>query len=341
MLLGVRLGRLTARQVNLLLELFIVVAILSGLMSWAVGDRWTRWVVVGHAVIGFSLLLLVPAKMRGSVATGFRRRRSTRWVSALLGALVLAAAILGVLHATGLWFGRGPWTALWTHSLVGIALIPLFVWHLVTRPVGPHAADLDRRAVLRTGAVAGAAAAVWVAQEGLASWAGLAGGERRATGSHEVASHDPGSLPTVIWFNDSQPDELDEATWPLEIGGQFVSIESLRGRSRPVVATLDCTGGWWSEQAWDAIALAELLPDASGRSVRVTSRTGYDRYFEIDELNRLHLAVGYGGHPLRAGHGAPVRLIVPGRRGPWWVKWVTSVEPSDRPSWLQSPLPLT
>jgi len=337
----VGLGRLTARQVNLLLELFIVAAILSGLVSWAVGDRWTRWLVVGHAVIGISLLLLVPAKMGGSVAAGFRRRRSTRWVSALLGALVLVTATLGVLHATGLWFGRGPWSALWTHCLLGITLIPLFVWHLVSRPVRPRAADLDRRAVLRTGVVASAAAAVWVAQEGLTSFAGLAGGDRRATGSHEVASHDPVRMPTVIWFNDTQPKRLDAATWPLVIGGATVSIDALRRRSRPVVATLDCTGGWWSEQAWDAVALSELLPDASGRSVRIASRTGYDRYFEIDELDRLHLAVGYGGQPLAAGHGAPVRLIVPGRRGPWWVKWVTSVEPSDRPSWLQSPLPLT
>ena len=112
-------------------------------------------------------------------------------------------------------------------------------------------------------------------------------------------------------------------------------------RSRPVIATLDCTGGWWSEQSWDAVTLADLLPHADGRSVRVASRTGYERYFGLDELDRIHLAVGYSGQPLRVGHGAPVRLIVPGRRGPWWVKWVTKVEPSDRPSWLQSPLPLT
>jgi DMSO/TMAO reductase YedYZ molybdopterin-dependent catalytic subunit len=73
----------------------------------------------------------------------------------------------------------------------------------------------------------------------------------------------------------------------------------------------------------------------------VKSKTGYDRLFANDALDDLYLAVGYGGEPLRAGHGAPVRLIAPGRRGPWWVKWVTSVEPDDRPSWLQLPLPLT
>jgi hypothetical protein len=40
------------------------------------------------------------------------------------------------------------------------------------------------------------------------------------------------------------------------------------------------------------------------------------------------------------GHGAPVRLLAPGRRGPWWVKWVRSVDLVDRPWWLQLPFPL-
>ncbi len=69
--------------------------------------------------------------------------------------------------------------------------------------------------------------------------------------------------------------------------------------------------------------------------------TTIDRLFAHDALADVYLAVGYGGEPLRSRHGAPVRLIVPGRRGPWWVKWVTSVEPDDRPSWFLSPLPLT
>jgi DMSO/TMAO reductase YedYZ molybdopterin-dependent catalytic subunit len=35
-----------------------------------------------------------------------------------------------------------------------------------------------------------------------------------------------------------------------------------------------------------------------------------------------------------------VRLVAPGRRGFWWVKWVTRVEVVDAPWWLQSPFPL-
>ena len=268
------LTRLTSRQVNLLLELLVVAALLTGLTSWAIGDRWSGWLTGVHGVIGFSLLVLVPAKLRGSVATGFRRRRSTRWVSATFGVLVLVTAVLGLAHATGVWFGVGPWTALWTHSLFGFVLVPLFVWHLVTRPVRPRPPDLDRRALLRSGVVVGIAAAAYAGQETLTALTGLAGGDRRATGSHEVGSHDPAAMPTVIWFNDTRPADTEAATWELVVGGGAVSIESLWRRARPVVATLDCTGGWWSEQSWDAVALSELLTDVDGRSVRVVSRTG-------------------------------------------------------------------
>lgn len=331
---------LTRRQVNLALEVLVLAALVTGLTSWAIGDRWSSWLVTAHGVFGFALVLLVPAKMRGSVRAGFQRRRPTRWVSAAFGIIVLATVVIGVLHATGLWFGVGTWSALWTHSLLGFALIPLFVWHLTSRPVRPRPADLDRRAALRGGLLLGAAGCVYIAQDGLSGFAGLTGGTRRGTGSHEVASRNPADMPTVSWFDDRRPDRTDADTWVLTIAGAPVTVDSLRARARPVVAVLDCTGGWWSEQSWDAVPVSALLVDPSGRSVRIRSATGYDRLFGLDELDDIHLAVSYGGQPLRAGHGAPVRLIVPGRRGPWWVKWVTSVEPDDRPAWLQPPLPL-
>jgi DMSO/TMAO reductase YedYZ molybdopterin-dependent catalytic subunit len=38
------------------------------------------------------------------------------------------------------------------------------------------------------------------------------------------------------------------------------------------------------------------------------------------------LATAVAGEPLGIGNGAPVRLVVPDRRGLDWVKWVTEVE---------------
>jgi DMSO/TMAO reductase YedYZ molybdopterin-dependent catalytic subunit len=72
----------------------------------------------------------------------------------------------------------------------------------------------------------------------------------------------------------------------------------------------------------------------------VRSATGYARRFDLASLPGLMLATHLDGAPLGPGNGAPVRLVASGRRGFWWVKWVTSVRPSDRPPWWQSPFPL-
>jgi DMSO/TMAO reductase YedYZ molybdopterin-dependent catalytic subunit len=52
------------------------------------------------------------------------------------------------------------------------------------------------------------------------------------------------------------------------------------------------------------------------------------------------IATKLGGLPLDAGHGFPVRLVAPDRRGYWWVKWVTAITVDELPSWWQLPFPL-
>jgi DMSO/TMAO reductase YedYZ molybdopterin-dependent catalytic subunit len=85
-----------------------------------------------------------------------------------------------------------------------------------------------------------------------------------------------------------------------------------------------------------------LLPhDPNARSIVVRSATGYARRYPIGDASRLLLATGVGGRPLSPGHGYPARIVAPGRRGFWWVKWVVSIEVSDRPWWLQPPFPVT
>jgi hypothetical protein len=334
-----RAGRLTPRQVDVLLELLLLGAVASGLTAWAVGTGWSKVATAVHAVCGLTVVVLAAAKVRGSVRVGMRRRRPSRWLSVLFAGLVVATISLGALHATGLWFGVGYWSALWTHFLLAFVLLPFLVWHLVSRPDRPKFADLDRRAVLRGGVALSVGAAVYGAQEAAIRVAGLAGGDRRFTGSHEVGSFDPIRMPTVSWIDDEAPASTDAADWRLEVLGETLDVHELSASARPVTATLDCTGGWWSTQAWDAVPVRELLGDRSARSVKVTSSTGYSRLFPLSDVDDLYLAVGYAGQPLRRGHGAPVRLIAPGRRGPWWIKWVTSVQLDDRLWWLQTPFP--
>jgi hypothetical protein len=333
-------AHLTARQVDVLLELLVVTAVASGVTSLAVGTSWSRVFTAIHGIAGFSLVVLAPAKVRGSVRTGLRRRRWTRWLSVGLGGLVITTVVLGFLHSTGLWFGVGYGTALWTHILAAFVVLGLVVWHVVSRPMRPGFADLGRRAVLSGGGAVAVGAVAYGAQEVVVRVAGLAGGSRRFTGSHEVASFDPARMPTVSWINDRAPSSTSDDRWRLDVVGQRVDIDELRRRSRPVTAALDCTGGWWSEQAWDAVPVSMLLGERSARSLKVSSATGYSRLFPFSDRHNLYLAVGYGGEALRRSHGAPVRVVAPGRRGPWWIKWVTSVQLDDRPWWLQVPFPL-
>lgn len=322
----------------------MIVALTSGLVSWVVPLSAARPIVVFHAAAGLMILLVTPLKLRGSVRAGFKRRRSTRWLSVAFGVLVIATISLGVAHATAVWFGVGYWSALWTHQLIAFLLIPLLIWHVSTRPVRPSATDVDRRAVLATGATGLAALGVIVAQESVAGLLDTAAADRAGTGSHESGSFDPDSMPTVQWLDDRVPADTSPGAWDLTIGGAVVAVDELWALSQPVVARLDCTGGWFADQNWDAVALAELLPPpsaTSGRSIMVTSRTGYRRLFPLPDAAELFLAVGYAGRPLRRGHGAPVRLVAPNRRGPQWVKWVVDVSIVDRPPWLQLPLPPT
>ena len=46
------------------------------------------------------------------------------------------------------------------------------------------------------------------------------------------------------------------------------------------------------------------------------------------------LATRVGGELLWHGHGAPLRLVAPGRRGYDWVKWVDEVRLVDSPHWF-------
>jgi DMSO/TMAO reductase YedYZ molybdopterin-dependent catalytic subunit len=72
--------------------------------------------------------------------------------------------------------------------------------------------------------------------------------------------------------------------------------------------------------------LASAGADQDAPFVNVRSVTGWMVALERDELVDALLATHVAGTPLPAANGAPCRLVVPGRRGLDWIKWVTEIE---------------
>ena len=154
------------------------------------------------------------------------------------------------------------------------------------------------------------------------------------------------SLEVTSWFDDGVP-RLDPAGWRLRVGAATFDLAAVEALPHErFTAILDCTSGWYSSQEWDGVRLNALLeaarvPASPWRSLKVTSATGYARWFGAGTLDDVWLVPAVGGAPLTYGHGFPARIVAPGRRGFWWVKWVTSIEPPARPPWAQSFFPLS
>ncbi|HKD96345.1 MAG TPA: molybdopterin-dependent oxidoreductase [Micromonosporaceae bacterium] len=343
------LPRRAGRRTNLALLLVLPAAFATGWLAFGTGTLWpARVVTTIHAALGIAVVLLVPWK-RLIVRRGITRPRERRgWAvkacSVALAFFVLLSLVAGLAHA---YAGQHTYlgvTAMQIHVGAAIAAVPFFAVHLVTRPQRVRGTDLSRRNALRLGVLAGAGALAYAALEGVAVVVRLPGRRRRATGSYETGTDDPDAMPQVIWLFDDVP-AIEPAGYAVTVtaagSSRRVGYADLAVGTDEVRAVIDCTGGWYATQTWRGVRLDRLLggvPD--GGVVVVTSTTGYRRRFPAAEASTLWLATHVAGRPLDPGHGAPARLVAPGRRGFWWVKWVATVAVEDGPSWWQSPFPL-
>lgn len=320
----------------------------GGLVSGAERHAWVLWL---HGIGAWAIVALLAWK-GAVVVQAWRRRRGLsveRAGFALLALLLLATLGTGFLWTTG---GRslvGPYSLMTLHVLLALALAALLLWHVRARRFVLRVPSArGRRAFLRLGAASAAGLAFWLLAGRVASALALPGARRRFTGSYEVGSG-TGAFPVVSWLFDAPP-PVDLARWRLRVEGavarplELSYADVARLADAEAVVTLDCTGGWYSEQAWRGVALGRLLALAGllpgARSVTVESVSGYGRRFGLGEAERLLLALEVAGRRLDHGHGFPARLVAPERRGYDWVKWVTRVEVNETSELLQPPLPL-
>ncbi len=330
------------RWTNLALLVLALSAFLTGWLAFSWATAAARWSLIAHIVSGYGIVALTPWKSV-IAAHGLRRRAPGWYLSLTFTVLVVVSILAGILHSTGLLRSAGDFSAMEVHIGAAIAAVPFGIWHVLARRIPARAADLSRRSLLRAGRLLAGAGLAYASSEAVVRIVGLPGAGRRFTGSYEVASFQPLSLPVTQWMFDAVQ-TVDVSGWRLQVrsGGHLRewTYQELAAFDDRVTATLDCTGGFYTTQHWTGVWLNRLVEPAGALSVRVRSQTGYDRRFPVEELPRILLATRAGDSPLSAGNGYPVRVVAVNRRGFWWVKWVTSIEADDIPSWWQPPFPL-
>jgi DMSO/TMAO reductase YedYZ molybdopterin-dependent catalytic subunit len=333
-----------------LLLVLVLVQVLGGLLGWALPAEAAAPLYPWHRALGIAVIVLLGWKQAIALAS-LRRRvwlrqargrpwdRSVLWGSVAGVALLLTLAIgvawtLNLISFDLLW-GYSPMNL---HVAIGIGLLPLVGYHLLQRrrQNAITAPVLSRRSALRVAGLGLATLVSWLTIERLAP------AFRLSTGSKPIGSFTANAFPAEIWLLDSVP-RLDPATWQMKVMGHEVGLSELEALPmRQVQAVLDCTSGWWSEQVWSGVAvedvlrLAALTAAAAGdtltaqpsHDIAFTSVTGHRIVLPRAELAEAVLATHVGDEVLSPGHGYPLRLVVPGRRGYYWVKWLGAIDPA-------------
>lgn len=334
---------------NTILLCLLLVELLAGVLGLVSGSPDKAVFILIHRIGGWGILAVLLWKAI-NVRRSLRRPRAGPIRIASIALLVL---LVLTLTSGFLWSIAGPYQ-LWRlsgvswHIYIGVALAPLLIWHSVKLTAGlPLSFWADRRTFLRIVGVAGLALLFWRSSEGALAVADLPGAGRRFTGSYTVPDGPGNSFPQTSWLNDN-PALVSTGQWRLKVRGAVEadiskSYGDLIGGAS-ISATLDCTGGWYATRSWRGVWVADLLeeagPIADAASVTFTSVTGYYRRFSLREARGYLLATHVGGEPLSHGHGYPLRLVAPGKRGFEWVKWVTEVSVNRTSKWWQPPLPL-
>lgn len=355
--------------VNIAYLFLLVLMAVTGYFGFTSNEEPEAWLLWVHGIGAYSLIVLMLFK-GGVILDAWRRKKRWTWprvIFALTLVLLFLTTIAGMLWTFAGPLYLGGFSLVSIHIYLAIPLLLFMAWHAWRmRFIWRVPGALGRRLFL--GSLAGALAGLtlWRGSGAVSAAREWPGSVRRFTGSYETGSYTT-SFPSVSWIAD-RPSPVDDASWQLRVEGvvtnplllDYSALLNLPQIEMP--ATLDCTGGWYTKQMWRGVLVGDLL-DRAGLSERAASVTfeavsGYKRRFDLDVARFYLLAVGTvtgaeAGAGVRAagdgsglfeklshGHGYPVRLVAPDRRGVEWVKWVSVLRVNETSAIWQMPLPI-
>lgn len=140
----------------------------------------------------------------------------------------------------------------------------------------------------------------------------------------------------VVDIGDSP--EIDADLWRLKVDGlvdrelslTYDNITSFT--STNAVVTLKCVDGPTGTADWKGVKLKAVLDMAGVRDnateVVFYAADGYSSSLTIDDARSDDVLLAYemNGETLPRDHGYPLRLVVPGKFGYKWVKWINHIE---------------
>ena len=132
--------------------------------------------------------------------------------------------------------------------------------------------------------------------------------------------------------------EIDIEKYELSIEGLVENPFTLRYSgllsypARTKIIMLRCYEGWSGIGEWTGIALRDILKEAkirhNARTVVFYSIDSFSTSLSLKEALKDNVILSYklNGEALPKEHGYPLRLVVEGKYGYKWIKWVTHIK---------------
>ena len=269
---------MTARVTDWGLAGLVAVLLATGALTPFAGSSGGAWIIAVHDACAIGILLLVVIKLRHvwpRLVRGARRAHAAGIGAALA---VVGCLVAGFLWSFGLAVAPFGYSLLSWHDGLGAILAIAVAIHIVVRAKRLRRRDLaGRRQFLTATGLAACAVVIWRVQRPVEVVLALKGARRRFTGSYEAGSFAGNAFPSTSWVA-----PIDPTSYRLRIDGlvahpRLISLRELAAADE-LVATLDCTGGFYSTQRWRGVRSGWLLDlagaDPGARHVTVGSVTG-------------------------------------------------------------------